>query len=133
MEMTILPASWSAWAAAVATAASQTVASTTSVGVGGVVVAARLEPGDPVTPALPQLVDDLGRAFAVARPERHLVARRGQPGRDPPARRPGPPQHADVHAESFAQPTSIPHTRLPEHLEVSRAHVDGQLRDVRWA
>ena len=81
------PSSWSAWAAAVATAASHTVASTTTLGVRGVVVRARLEAVDPVAPAVPQLGDHARRP--VARPATR--PRRRGPRSPAGPRRPAPP------------------------------------------
>ena len=103
------------------------------VGVGGVVVGAGLEAGDPVAPALAQLVDDLRRPVPVTRPDDHPVAGRRQPGRDPPPRRPGPPQHPDVHARELrTRPTRPPHP--PSRTsQGSRAHTPANLEMLEGA
>ena len=128
MEMTIFPASWSAWARAVGDRGVPDGGEDDQVGGGGVVVGARLEARDPIGPALAQLVDDLCRPGAVPRTQRHPVPGSRQPGRDPPPRRTRPPQHADVHARelrtapprspSFAPTPCRPHHR--QHPSVVR-------------
>ena len=62
---------------------------------------------------------------AVTGPQRHVVTRRREPGRDAPSRRPGPPQHADCMSESFAHALADPHN--PEHLKVRGVICDGRI------
>ena len=80
-------------------------------GVGGVVVAARLEPGDLVAPALAELVDDLRGTFPLARPD-------ASPGGPTAASRvaiprpagPVPPNTPMCMPRASHSPTPIPHT-----------------------
>ena len=88
IEMTTLPASWSAWAAAVGDGGVPHGGEHDELGVGGVVVGAGLEAGDPVAPAAPAARRrPAAAAVAVARPQR---SRRG-PTRPAAPRCPAPP------------------------------------------
>ena len=88
---TTLPASASAWSAAVSTAASHVVATTTGRGRRRVSVGPRRERRHPVAPLLWQLVDDLAALRRVTRPGDDVVAELASRARAPCPRDRSPP------------------------------------------
>ena len=112
MEITALPASWSAWAVAVGNRGVPHGGQDDELGVGGVVVGTGAQAVDPVTPAVAQLVDHVLRPVTLARPEHDLVPGRSPAGpRCPAPPAPSPPTPRSCMPESFAQPAcgSPPH------------------------
>ena len=126
MEITALPASWSAWARGGGHRGVPDGGEHDEVGVGGVVVGAGLEAGDPVAPALPQLVDDLLRPLALPRPDARrrgptLASRAAMPRPAGPV----PPNTPILHARELR--TAPPPSPTPA---ISRACVGVACRAV---